>query len=173
GPSSTEARCLVYARCGVGSDRLLDEVRQRVPPALQEQIDVCNQKVLGGAVDRAVADFALCARQLQAGEGTEREELQAFLQTASWVRLEAGMGMARAYLLRACWRRHVPWLPEELCPTATPPDFRMHYGRRARELLLDALIKYGQHDVAGMAASGTSDAFVPKKMQDWLGDRGL
>ncbi|CAJ1377138.1 unnamed protein product [Effrenium voratum] len=112
GPSSTEARCLVYARCGVGSDRLLDEVRQRVPPALQEQIDVCNQKVLGGAVDRAVADFALCARQLQAGEGTEREELQAFLQTASWVRLEAGMGMARAYLLRACWRRHVPWLPE-------------------------------------------------------------
>lgn len=49
--------------------------------------------------------------------------------------------MARAYLLRACWQLHVPWLPEELCPTAEPPDFRMYYGQKARQLLLDELIR--------------------------------
>lgn len=173
GRSSTEARCLVYVRRGgKGCDKLLDEVRQRIPAQLQEQIDVCNQQVLGKAVERVVADVMRCLRQLQ-GDTSDGQEMQAILRTADWVRSEAGMSMTRAYLLRACWRLHIPWLPEELCPTALPPDFRMYYGRAARQLLLDALIRQGQHDVAGLAASGEQDAFAPPEMQEWLKERGL
>eukprot|EP00435_Cladocopium_sp_Y103_P030980 s575_g7.t2 len=165
GRSSTEARCLVYVRRGgKGCDKLLDEVRQRIPGQLQEQIDVCNQQVLGKAVERVVADVTRCLQHLQGHP--DGQEMQAILRTADWVRSEAGMSMTRAYLLRACWRLHIPWLPEELCPTALPPDFRMYYGRAARQLLLDALIRQGQHDVAGLAASGEADAFAPPEMQE-------
>lgn len=172
---STEARCLVYVRRGASdSDKLLDEVRQRIPAQLQEQIDVCNQKVLSTAIEDIVSDVASCLQGLQGGAGGEGSHApEAILRTAEWVRTEAGMSMARAYTLRACWRLHIPWLPEELCPTALPPDFRMYYGRAARQLLLDALIRQGQHDIASLAASGESDAFTPREMQDWLIERGL
>mmetsp|Transcript_33147 Transcript_33147/g.105435 ORF Transcript_33147/g.105435 Transcript_33147/m.105435 type:complete len:87 (+) Transcript_33147:382-642(+) len=85
------------------------------------------------------------------------------------------MGRARMFLLRACWRLHVPWLPEELCPTAHPPDFRMHYGGAAKSALLDALIRLGQHDVASLIVAGTanSDAFVPRDVAEWLAARGF
>ena len=86
-----------------------------------------------------------------------------------------GMSRARVFLLRACWRAHIPWTPDELCPMASPPDFRMHYGGTAKRLLLDALIEKGQHDVATLIVDRTSDtdAFVPADVAEWLLERGL
>lgn len=177
----TAARCLVYVRSGVGGDAgtLLTEVRQRVSPALQEQIDRKNVEFLQQCAAKAAEDFTSCVRLLTShGEPTGedvplREALQEASATARRIRAEGGMARARMYLLRACWRLHVPWLPEELCPTALPPDFRMHYGGTAKRALLDELIKRGQHDVASLIVTGTldSDAFIPPEVEQWLASR--
>lgn len=140
-----------------------------------------------------VCDFVECARWLAARTGFEgnpdakREDgvpfsdtLRDALEVAVRVRHSGGMTRARVFLLRACWRVHVPWLPEELCPTAMPPDCRMHYGSRAKQMLLDGLIMRGQHDVAsaitqqtGRAGSVGSDSFVPSNMSAWFALHGF
>jgi len=175
----TAARCLVYVRRGVGDDhgRLLTEVRQRVSPSLQEQIDGKNIKFLEQSAGKIADDFATCTRCLTSKEEAAtlepRQTLQEAVAIASKIRTEGGMGCARMYLLRACWRLHVPWLPEELCPTALPPDFRMHYGGIAKKTLLDVLIKLGQHDMASLIVAGTdSDGFTPREVEEWLISHG-
>lgn len=187
----TAARCLVYVRCGAADNEprnaaLAAEVKQRVAPAVQEQIHQNNVKFLQECAQRVAEDFALCAQALGSvvstdqgdGQGNAarlREELEAPLSAARAVRAEGGMGRARMLLLRACWRLHVPWLPEELQPHASPPDFRMHYGATAKRALLDALLRLGQHDVASAIVADTaadSDAFVPPATARWLAEKG-
>ncbi|CAE8712967.1 unnamed protein product, partial [Polarella glacialis] len=130
---STAARCLVYVRRGSGSDRLLDEVRRRVPSDLQEQIDRRNLEVLRARIEKVADDFGMCIQKLTSFKAPRETsddpepEPNAALKKAAWVRAEGGMGIARMFLLKSCWRAHIPWLPQELCPTAQPPDFRMHY----------------------------------------------
>lgn len=182
----TAARCLVYVRCGIGDDDraslLTAEVRQRVAPALQETIDAKNLTFLHKCAGKVAEDFVACIRQLSSGGGEQdlaevlvRDSLREALRAAERVRLEGGMGRARMFLLRACWRLHIPWLPEELCPTAQPPDFRMHYGVAAKRALLDALIRLGQHDVASLIVAGAAqpEAFIPADVTLWLAKRGL
>ena len=70
----------VYVRCG-GGEKLLDEVRQRIPAALQEEIDVANLSVLRSAVGR-VAEALVAA---------QRGELVEIQGTADWVREEKGL----------------------------------------------------------------------------------
>jgi len=173
------ARCLVYVRTGVGqdADRLLSEVRQRVPKALQEEIHAKNVEFLRTSAGRVAEDFAKSVRQLVASprEGDDCcEALRQAVELAEAIRAEGGMVRARVHLLRACWRLHCQWLPEELRPASSPPDFRMHYGAAAKKALLDALIQLGQHDVASLIASKTagSDSFVPEDIRDWLAARG-
>merc|ERR1719291_1316664 len=91
------------------------------------------------------------------------EDLKAALNAAAVLRVEGGMVRIRIFLLHACWRHRVPWLPDQLCPSAMPPDFRMHYGSEAKRMLLDSLIQRGQHDVVSsiVAETSGSDAFVP------------
>lgn len=173
------ARCLVYVRTGVGqvADRLLAEVRMRVPQPLQEQIDAKNVEFLRKSAGHVAEDFAACVRQLLASprEGEEcRQALREAVAAAEAIRAEGGMVRARVHLLRACWRLHFQWLPEELMPASSPPDFRMHYGAAAKKALLDALIRLGQHDMASLIASTTegSDSFMPEDVNDWLATRG-
>lgn len=183
----TAARCLVYVRSSIGGDQLLGEVKRRVPAALQESIDARNLELMRRGVDRVVDDFARCMRGFAMATGPGRpnssddencimpEELEDALQAASRIRNEGGMGRARIYLLRQCWRRHIPWLPEDLCPTTTPPDYRMYYGSSAKAMLLDALIKHGQHDVASLIVAETegADAFMSDSMKAWLSAHGF
>jgi len=152
-------------------------VRQRVPTALQERIDARNVKLLQQSIERVADDFVRCIRRLTIAHASEDDEhdmphssLQDALHAAERIRTEGGMPRARMYLLLRCWRLHVPWLPEELSPIAVPPDFRMHYGSTAKKMLLDVLIKRGQHDVASLIVAGTphSEAFVPREMEEWF-----
>lgn len=173
--SETAARCLIYVRRGAGGVNLLGEVRRRVPGALQEQIDVRNVELLRENTDAVVEDFVRCVRQLNNLEADECHSLEEVLNVAREIRTAGGMARARIYLLRACWQQRIPWLPEALSPTATPPDCRMHYGGAAKRMLLDALIKRGQHDVASLIVAETegSDGFVPKEMAEWFEMQGL
>jgi len=181
--ASTAARCLVYVRRGADPAALVEEVRQRVPSALQERIDARNIEFLKQSAEKVAEEFVQCVRCLTTHATEEKEEqpalpreaLQESLRAAEKIRTEGGMGRARMYLLRACWRMRVPWLPEELRPTAVPPDFRMHYGSTAKKMLLDALIKFGQHDVASLIVSGTPghDSFIPKDMEEWFLAHGV
>jgi len=185
--TQTAARCLVYVRCGPGGcghEGLLGEVRRRVPSSLQERIDDQNTRFLRERVERIVESFTRCARLLTAHPGgseeaeiEEKESSRAreALKVAQKVRAESGMARARMLLLRSCWREHVPWMPEELCPTIAPPDFRMYYGSAAKRLLLDALINRGQHDIASLVTADTSDsdAFVPPEMEAWFLSKNL
>eukprot|EP00929_Paragymnodinium_shiwhaense_P066826 TRINITY_DN33574_c0_g1_i2.p1 TRINITY_DN33574_c0_g1~~TRINITY_DN33574_c0_g1_i2.p1 ORF type:complete len:821 (+),score=216.05 TRINITY_DN33574_c0_g1_i2:87-2549(+) len=183
--AQTAARCLVYVRRNGGAGgglSLLNAVKRRVPSTLQEQIDALNTSLLRGCLASIADDFVACMR-LFGAEGASAKEgtdlckgLKAAFETAAAVRTAGGATHARAYLLRACWRKRIPWLPEELCPTAEPPDFRMHYGSTCKRLLLDALIERGQHDAASLllgAGPGDSDAIVPEDISDWLQAHGF
>jgi len=158
----------------VGGQRLLAEVRQRVPVKLQECIDSRNMELLRQRIEAVAEEFTQRVRHMTEHLAAS-DVAEASLRVASQVRAEGGMARARMYLLRECWRLHVPWLPEELCPTATPPDVRMLYGSAAKSMLLDALIKRGQHDVANLivADSTISDAFVPTEMERWFSSHGF
>jgi len=184
----TAARCLVYVRCTAGESEqaslMTSEVRQRMSQSLQEAIDAKNCKFLQSKASRVAEDFIACVRHLSSarGVGSEdaaatlpaREALVEALQIAENVRVEGGMGRARMFLLRTCWRLHIPWLPEELRPEASSTDFRMRYGSVAKRALLDALIGLGQHDVASLIVAGASqsDSFIPKDVAEWLVSRG-
>mmetsp|Transcript_130380 Transcript_130380/g.260083 ORF Transcript_130380/g.260083 Transcript_130380/m.260083 type:complete len:829 (-) Transcript_130380:88-2574(-) len=181
---STAARCLVYVRRGGDVSSLITEVRQRVPSALQERIHSRNVEFLRKSCEKVAEEFVNCVRHLTAhvsqgreeeGHDAPRDALRAALREAESIRTDGGMGHARIYLLRECWMAFVPWTPEELCPEAVPPDFRNHYGSTAKKMLLDALIKFGQHDVAALIVSRTngSDAFIPSEMEEWFRERGL
>lgn len=163
---------------------LITEVRQRVPSALQERIHSRNVEFLRKSCEKVAEEFVNCVRHLTAhvsqgreeeGHDAPRDALRAALREAESIRTDGGMGHARIYLLRECWMAFVPWTPEELCPEAVPPDFRNHYGSTAKKMLLDALIKFGQHDVAALIVSRTngSDAFIPSEMEEWFRERGL
>ena len=144
-------------------------------------LDLPLEEVLRIAVDRAVSKFALSIKELTEDHRQGPDSDDGHLPTARWVHSEAGVDMARAYLLRACWRQFIPWLPEELCPTGTPPDFRMHYGRLAKQLLLESLSQRGLlkeakqllDESAEFFDSDYSDAFVSSQMRAWLCERGL
>mmetsp|Transcript_42945 Transcript_42945/g.100884 ORF Transcript_42945/g.100884 Transcript_42945/m.100884 type:complete len:762 (+) Transcript_42945:199-2484(+) len=183
---STSARCLIYVRRGEGGSNLLEEVKLRVPRPLQEKIDVQNRELLRANVEKVADDFVRCIRRLTAhvpynnpsnsvDDSACPQALEEALGMAMTVRADGGMSMARMYLLREAWRLHIPWLPEELAPATTPPDFRMHYGSAAKRFLLDALIKRGQHDVASLltADAQRADVLVPSEVASWLSSRGL
>lgn len=199
---STAARCLVYVRSGAGGDNLLSEVKRRVPHALQEKIDIQNTELLCKSIEQVVDDFVECVRRITArtpGEKRARHDLanddvnngidntdndysnppnvslDDTLRAAEHVRAEGGMARTRMFLLRSCWRLRIPWLPEELYPAAMPPDFRMHYGTIVKRMLLDFLIKRGQHDMANLIVAGTpaTDAFIPRETEEWLASRDL
>jgi len=183
-PPSTSARCLIYVRRGEGGRNLLEEVKLRVPPALQAKIDTQNQELLRTNVEMVADDFVRCIRQLTAhvpssgfanGQEGGLGQLEEALKKAVTIRADGGMGLARMYLLREAWRSHIPWLPEELTPASSPPDFRMHYGSIAKRFLLDALIKRGQHDVASLltADAQRTDVLVPTEVASWLSSRGF
>lgn len=186
---STAARCLVYVRSGSanGGESLINEVRQRVPHTLQERIDARNVDFFKVSAEHVADEFARCARRLTSAANYSGsfasspgdddhlcEDLEKSLKVAERIRDDGGLPMARVYLLRACWRTRVPWVPDELCPMATPPDFRMHYGSTAKRLLLDALIRHGQHDIASLVVDKTpsSDGFVPEDIEEWLVENG-
>jgi len=181
---STAARCLVYVRRGSDVSSLVTQVRQRIPTALQERIHSRNIEFLRKSCEKVAEEFVNCVRHLTAhvsqgneeeGHDAPRDALREALREAESIRTDGGMGHARIYLLRECWMAFVPWTPEELCPEAVPPDFRNHYGSAAKKMLLDALIKFGQHDVAALIVSRTndSDAFIPSDMEEWFRERGL
>jgi len=182
-PPSTSARCLIYVRRGEGGRNLLEEVKLRVPKALQAKIDAQNKDLLRQNVEMVADDFVRCIRQLTAhvpstgfANGQEcPQRLEEALKKAMLIRADGGMGLARMYLLREAWRSHIPWLPEELTPASSPPDFRMHYGSNAKRFLLDALIKRGQHDVASLltADAQRTDVLVPTEVESWLSSRGF
>lgn len=175
-PKSTEARCLVYTRAQKQDEDGL--LKQQVPATLQECIDSANQEVLKLAVDQVVNDFAGLVDRLSSGSAENDDD--DLLPTARWTCSEAGIEMAWAYLLRACWRKRIPWLPEELCPTADPPDFRMYYGRLCKQLLHQALARASGAArkalpflVGSSGKDADSDAFLPHEMRSWLAERGL
>lgn len=175
---STAARCLVYVRSGTGQQQLLEEVKRRVPASLQERIDAKNQEFLRKSIDEIVTNYIQCARRLTAHDSEEvplASGFQEMVEIAAAVRAEGGMGRARVFLLRACWRQYIPWLPEELSPTSSPPDFRMFYGQTCRRILLDSLIARGQHDLVSLLSSNpaSDSSLVPREMQAWFTAQGL
>lgn len=181
---ATAARCLVYVRTGSRGDVLLSEVRRRVPAALQERIDAGNVALLKQCVELVADDFCKCVHRLTSHPGQTSDgpadvstSLCESVRVAIEVRADGGMGRARVFLLRACWRGRLPWMPEDLRPASTPPDARMHYGAAAKRLLLDALISRGQHDVASLVVSDcssvTADSFIPADIESWFIARGI
>ena len=114
-------------------------------------------------------------------DSQDAEEEDRLIFTARWVCSEAGLGMAVGYLLQACWRQFIPWLPEDLRPTAMPPDFRMHYGRLAKRLFLQELEALLEVQKSGMLhaeaflclSDSDDDALLPSRMHTWFSHRGL
>jgi len=147
----------------------------RVPQTLQERIETENENLLRRQVAKVVGRFVDRCRCFAQAEGEDGDDDETRIARA--IRSERGMPTARMYLLRCSWRAEIPWLPEELCPSITPPDFRlMQYGALAKRALLDELIRCGQHDTVATIASSVDpgdDAFVPQEMESWLSSLGF